>query len=121
MPRDADAGAKRLTYANFTAAIGTPNYISPEQVKGRRGDGRSDIYSMGVILYEMLSGKLPFAGQGAGMLVNKMNGKHVPLSQVVPGLPAGVDEVVAKALAPDPEQRYRTPEEFGAALQGLQG
>src|SRR5580692_1991764 len=54
-----DSASKRLTYANLTAALGTPNYISPEQVKGKRGDGRSDIFSVGVILYEMLTGKLP--------------------------------------------------------------
>ncbi len=54
-----DTASRRLTYANFTSMLGTPDYIAPEQVKGKRGDGRTDIYSMGVILYEMLTGKLP--------------------------------------------------------------
>jgi eukaryotic-like serine/threonine-protein kinase len=60
-----DTASRRLTYANFTTMLGTPDYIAPEQVKGKRGDGRTDLYSMGVILYEMLTGKLPFSGPSA--------------------------------------------------------
>ena len=65
-----DAGARRLTYANITATLGTPNYISPEQVKGKRGDGRSDIYAVGVMLYEMLTGKMPFTGTNPMQVMN---------------------------------------------------
>ncbi|MDD5628704.1 MAG: protein kinase, partial [Elusimicrobia bacterium] len=106
--------------AQTNTIVGTPPYMAPEQEQGtvRR---ESDVFALGVCCYEMLSGRLPFAGQGAGMLLNKVNGKHIPLSEVAPSLPAGIDEVMARALAPDPEQRYRSPEEFSAALQGLQG
>ena len=55
-------GARRLTFAKLSQVMGTPEYISPEQVKGKRGDGRSDIYALGVMLYEMLTGKAPFQG-----------------------------------------------------------
>jgi len=106
--------------AHTNTIVGTPPYMAPEQEQGsvRR---ESDVFALGVCFYEMVSGKLPFAGQGAGMLLNKMNGKHTLLSQIVPGLPAGVDQIVAKALDPDPEKRFRTPGEFSIALQGLQG
>jgi serine/threonine protein kinase len=55
-------GSRRLTFAKLSNVMGTPDYISPEQVKGKRGDGRSDIYAVGVMLYEMLTGKVPFTG-----------------------------------------------------------
>ena len=58
----ANSGARRITFAKFTDTMGTPDYISPEQVKGGRGDARSDVYAVGVMLYEMLTGTVPFTG-----------------------------------------------------------
>ena len=57
-----NAGARRLTFGKFSEVMGSPDYISPEQVKGKRGDARSDLYALGVILYEMLTGQVPFSG-----------------------------------------------------------
>src|SRR5437879_5526263 len=66
----AKAGARRLTFAKLSQIMGTPDYISPEQVKGKRGDGRSDIYALGVMLYEMLTGKTPFIGPNPFAIMN---------------------------------------------------
>jgi serine/threonine-protein kinase len=115
-----DSAARRLTYANFTATLGTPNYISPEQVKGKRGDGRSDIYSMGVILYEMLSGRLPFSGPSPIAAMNDRLLNHpMPPSVADPSISPQLQEVLYRALERDPRNRYATAHEFVHDLQHL--
>jgi serine/threonine-protein kinase len=115
-----DSAARRLTYANITATLGTPNYISPEQVKGRRGDGRSDIYAMGVILYEMLSGKLPFTGPTPMVVMNERVLNHpIPPTVANPTITPQLQEVIYRALERDPKNRYARAGEFKKDLEHL--
>ena len=115
-----DAAARRLTYANITATLGTPNYISPEQVKGKRGDGRSDIYAVGVLLYEMLTGKLPFTGGSPMQVMNdRLLNYPVPPTVLNSSISPQLQEVIYRALERDPKNRYAKASEFAHDLAHL--
>jgi eukaryotic-like serine/threonine-protein kinase len=93
--------------------MGTPSYMSPEQVKGRAVDGRSDIFSLGVMLYEMVTGEKPFPGQNITTVIYKIvNEDPVPPRQIDPSIHPGISSVVMKALQKEPEQRYQSCREM---------
>src|SRR5229473_1534194 len=93
--------------------MGTPSYMSPEQVKGRAVDGRSDIFSLGVMLYEMVTGEKPFPGQNITTVIYKIvNEEPVPPRQIDPSIHAGISAVVMRALAKDPDTRYQSCREM---------
>jgi serine/threonine-protein kinase len=114
----ANAGSRRLTFAKLTEAMGTPDYISPEQVKGKRGDARSDIYSLGVMFYEMLSGKVPFTGPNPFVIMNERLLNHpIPPREVNPEISPQLQEIIYRALERDPNKRYPNAREFALDLE----
>jgi eukaryotic-like serine/threonine-protein kinase len=102
-----DRNARRVTWGvGLSQVTGTPDYMAPEQIQGRRGDERADVYSMGVILYEMLTGAPPFAATNLyAAMQDKMQQEPTPLRQRRPEIPAGLEQVVLRALARDPARR----------------
>ena len=112
------AGARRLTFGKLSQVMGTPDYISPEQVKGKRGDARSDIYATGVMLYEMLTGTTPFPGDSAyGIMNNRLINHPIPPREGNPDISAELQEILYRALERDPKNRYAKAHEFSWDLQ----
>ncbi|QBI51895.1 Stk1 family PASTA domain-containing Ser/Thr kinase [Streptomonospora litoralis] len=113
----------QATMTQTSQVIGTAQYLSPEQARGERVDARSDIYSTGCVLYELLTGRPPFVGDSpVSIAYQHVREEPVPPSQVDPEVPAWVEEVTLRAMTKDREQRYQTAEEMRQDIQrGLQG
>ncbi len=106
----------RLTKSGIL--VGTPTYMAPEQVRGRTIDSRTDIYTLGIIMYELFSGQAPYTGEESmAILFQHVEGKAKPPREINPDIPESLEAIITKAMAVDPEQRFQTFDELRAALE----
>lgn len=113
-----DESARRLTWSGLSSTIGTPDYMAPEQVSGRRGDARTDIYALGTILYEMLTTELPYSSDNVyNMMRSKTNEDPQPPTRFVPDLDPHLEEIVLHAIERLPKNRYASAAEMCAELK----
>src|SRR3954471_3628633 len=120
----ADFGVARVTEASGDQAeatragamVGTPSYMSPEQIQGQTIDRRTDIFSAGILFYQLLTGQKPFEGTGMGLAMKIVQDEPKPPSSIVQ-IPDVIDSVIARALAKEAEKRYQTARAFGADLK----
>ena len=116
--RIAGTELNRLTATGIV--LGTPEFMSPEQIRGKAIDHRSDIYALGVLAFELLSSELPYAGANAQeTMLNHLTGKPKKLSSVAPGIPAALDQAIDRALKLDPKDRFQSMTEFAEALSRI--
>ena len=109
--------ARRFTFTKLSQVIGTSEYVSPEELKGKRGDARSDIYALGVMLYEMLTGKMPFQGSDS---YDRILNYPIPPREIDPAISPQLQEVIYRALEREPQNRYANAHEFARDLDHLE-
>lgn len=110
--------SRRLTFVEVSKTLGTPDYISPEQVKGQRGDQRSDIYSLGAMLYEMLAGEPPFTGSNPLAVMNeRLLNDPEPVRTLRKDVSPELEEILKRALEREPRNRYQTASEMAWELE----
>ncbi|SRR5581483_5391597 len=115
------ANSRRLTFVGFTPAMGTPDYMAPEQVKGSRGDERTDIYSLGTIIYEMVTGEPPFGGDSPYVIMNsRVTGDPVAPRKLNPKLTPVLEEIILHAMERDPKRRYQSALEMRSELENYE-
>jgi serine/threonine-protein kinase len=115
--RRADPAIAKLTATGII--LGTPEFMSPEQIRGKPLDARSDIYALGIVAFEMFTGKLPFQGRNAQeMMIARLRSQPPPIRQFRTDVPEVVERALIKALQTNPDDRYATALEFGDALAG---
>jgi serine/threonine-protein kinase len=120
-----DFGIARLTDSSKTKTgmvLGTPSYMSPEQLAGKKIEGRSDLFSLGVSLYQLLCGQLPFQGESMAQLMFKIaNENPVDILSINPNVPPALVAFLDKAMSKNPDERFQTGEEFAGALRAAMG
>ena len=105
-----------LNHTRTGSVVGTVPYMAPERLQGGTVDGRADIFSVGVVLYQLVAGQLPFAGEDFALMQRILNDPHPPLNTKVQGYPAALEQIVDRSLAKSPEDRYSTADEMAADL-----
>ncbi len=111
-------GARRVTWGPMTAQVGTPDYMSPEQIQGGRGDSRTDVYALGMIMYEFIAHQMPYDGDNALAVMNQhVTMKAPPLHFFREDVPAPLEEIIMKAIRRNPQDRWQSMKEMISALE----
>jgi eukaryotic-like serine/threonine-protein kinase len=120
LAKERRAGAEVAKLTATGIVLGTPEFMSPEQIRGKPLDGRSDVYAIGILAFELFTGQLPFAGKSAQeTMIARLRGSPAKLRDIRPELPAKLEAVIQRCLAVDAAERYQSMEELAHAFEGV--